>query len=122
MAWVYQQSTGKLSRNGKLVSIGYAGADKGKNNPELQNVTNVGPLPRGKYIITGRPFHHPTTGKYSIRLQPCPSNEMFGRAGFLIHGDSIARPGTASTGCIIMPLRTRQEIWASNDRYLEVIL
>lgn len=87
----------------------------------MEGQQNVGPLPKGKYTITGQPFTHPHTGKYSIRLQPSPDNKMFGRAGFLIHGDSAKHPGSASNGCIILPLPAREEIWKSGDRQLEVV-
>jgi len=64
---------------------------------------------------------HPHTGAYSIRLHPAQGNVMFGRARFLIHGDSAKHPGKASDGCIIMPLFIRHEIWASGDKQVEVI-
>ncbi|MBP2168297.1 hypothetical protein J2125_001489 [Erwinia toletana] len=121
MTWIFQQSTGRLSRDGKLIATGYAGKDGGKNNPELQATADTGPLPRGKYTIIGHPFHHPHTGNYSMRLQPDPSNIMYGRAGFLIHGDSAAHPGSASNGCIVMPLNIRHTIWSSGDRRVEVV-
>jgi len=121
MAWIYQQSTGQLSHNGRLVTQGYAGNKSGYNNPDMQDTPDVGPLPRGIYTITGSPFHHPHTGAYSIRLQPSRDNQMYGRAGFLIHGDSIKDPGNASNGCIILRLNVRKEIWTSGDRQLEVI-
>ncbi|MGK3131451.1 tlde1 domain-containing protein [Pantoea sp. C8B4] len=56
-----------------------------------------------------------------MRLQPAPSNVMYGRAGFLIHGDSVAHPGGASNGCIVMPLNIRHKIWSSGDRQVEVV-
>jgi hypothetical protein len=46
---------------------------------------------------------------------------MFGRSGFLIHGDSIIRPGTASRGCIILAREIREQIAASGDADLEVV-
>jgi len=120
MAWIYQQSTGQLSHNGRLVATGYAGKDEGKNIPDMQDRVDIGPLPRGNYTITN-PFHHPHTGPYSMRLQPSHGNVMYGRAGFLIHGDSIESPGEASNGCIVMPPDVRRRIWTSGDRQLEVI-
>jgi hypothetical protein len=33
-------------------------------------------------------------------LTPDPANDMCGRGGFLIHGDSISHPGDASDWCI----------------------
>ena len=45
---------------------------------------------------------------------------MFGRDGFLIHGDSIVHTGQASQGCIILPRSIREQIAASEDDELEV--
>ncbi len=121
MTWVFQQSTGNLSRNGRFLLKGYAGKGPGKFNPNMEGRPEVGPLSRGKYVITGHPFHHPHTGGYSIRLQPDPGNNMFGRSGFLIHGDSVKHPGQALNGCIILPLPIRQQIWNSGDKQVEVV-
>ncbi len=120
MTRIYHQSSGKLFRNNKLIGNGYAGVGAGKNAPTMQGTADIGPLPRGKYTI-GAPFKHPHTGAYSMRLTPAASNIMYGRSGFLIHGDSTAHPGEASNGCIIMPLNVRHSVWSSGDRNLEVI-
>ena len=37
------------------------------------------------------------------------------------HGDSIAAPGTASDGCVIMPRFARERVWESQDRRLAVV-
>lgn len=132
MPWTFQQSTGNLSRDGVFVADCYSGAGEGKNNPDMQNVPNVGPVPRGSYTITGAEcngeipcdqcggsasHHH---GPFVLRLHPDPGDEMFGRAGFLIHGDNSTH--TASQGCIVTPNRTvRENILASGDLRLQVI-
>lgn len=121
MTWKYDQRSGELSLNGEVYAMGYAGAGEGKNNPDMQHVHNVGPLPRGKYTIVGRPYDTKAHGPFVLRLQPDPCNEMCGRAGFLIHGDSIKNPGTASEGCIIVPRPVREKIWASGDKEVEVV-
>lgn len=36
-----------------------------------------------------------------MRLTPYVENQMCGRDGFMIHGDSSAHPGEASDGCIV---------------------
>jgi hypothetical protein len=46
---------------------------------------------------------------------------MFGRTGFLIHGDSLQHPGRASNGCIILPRPIRDRIAASGDDQLTVV-
>lgn len=120
MTWRYEQVTGRLLYNGDLVAIGYSGAGEGKNNPAMEDVHNVGPTPKGKYEI-GPPVDTTTHGPYVLRLTACAGNDMCGRSGFLIHGDSVSKPGTASQGCIIMPRAVREKIWNSGDHSLEVI-
>lgn len=117
--WVYHQKTGELELDGRFIARGYAGRDKGKNNPAMQNVKGTGPLPRGDYTIES-PRDSKVTGAYVLPLTPDLENEMFGRASFQCHGDSRQNPGTASHGCIIMPRPIRELIWASGDRRLRV--
>lgn len=105
--WIYVQKTGELLRDGSHIVLGYSGFDdpetgqRGKNNPELERVEEVGPIPVGKYLI-GTPHDTLTHGPYVLPLTPDPANEMFGRSAFLMHGDSVVDPGTASRGCIII--------------------
>lgn len=120
MPWVYQQSTGELSYGGVIVGRGYSGHDECKNDPTKQDVPMHGPIPRGIYTI-GDPYNTETHGPVVMRLTPDPANEMFGRAGFLIHGDSVAAPGAASEGCIIMSRPVRLAVAASPERALQVI-
>ena len=121
MTWTYAQKSGVLTHNGKYIKTGYAGFGKGKFNPSMQCVRNVGPLTRGKYIMKELILKHPTCGEYVIRLEPDPSNNMCGRSGFLIHGDSRSHPGSASQGCIILFIKYRKDMWNSGDKILEVI-
>ncbi len=119
--YLYQQSTGILSRDGVPQFTGYAGHGTGVNNPSLQNQHDVGPLPEGVYLMTAL-IDSPHTGLATIILDPDPANQMFGRSGFRIHGDNAAANRTASDGCIIAghaPDRTA--IWNSQDRNLQVI-
>ncbi len=120
MAWIYEQKTGRLVHEGRIVAVGYSGHELGKNNPEAQAVHGVGPIPCGDWEIHGPPFQHETAGPHVLRLQPAPDTQTFGRSGFLIHGDAVDAPGTASHGCIILPRAIRDAIWDSGDRYLTV--
>ena len=81
--------------------VGYAGRGEGKNQPTAQDRAGVVPLPTGVYLV-GAPFAHPRLGPVAFRLTPVPSNAMYGRSAFLIHGDSKERPGQASSGCIVL--------------------
>jgi len=124
MTWIYSQSSGRFTRHhvdGPLVAIGYAGNGGAKNDPLFQHVANSGPIPRGRWTIGGPPFQHPHAGPYTLRLTPVAGTATFGRSGFLIHGESRARPGSASRGCIILARRHREQIWHSGDRNLEVV-
>ncbi|PIT52513.1 tlde1 domain-containing protein [Snodgrassella alvi] len=121
MTWTYSQRTGELKHNGRIITIGYAGRGLGYNKPEMEHLANIGPLPKGKYTIIELIESHRTTGKYSLRLLPASNNKMYGRSGFLIHGDNSKRNGTASHGCIILDLIYRKQMWKSNDRQIEVI-
>lgn len=118
--WTYSQSTGNLSHDGTHVDTGYSGYSVGKNNPAAQAVIDVGPIPQGAWTIAGVIAHTDAHGPYVLILQPDPATATFGRSGFLIHGDSITAPGEASRGCIILGLGTREQIWGSGDRQLQV--
>src|ERR1700694_4527629 len=111
--WTFEQSTGLwLNPAGDEVTHGYAGRDAGKNNPDMQNVKGIGPLPRGLYTA-GAPADDAVVGKYAMRLTPSPANEMFGRTSFFLHGDSMEHPGLASHGCIVLPRALRESFWNS---------
>jgi hypothetical protein len=101
------------------VGNAYAGKGDGKNNPGMEDVANTGPLPKGDYSISN-PFKHPKTGEYTLRLTPDKANEMYGRDGFLIHGDSTKHPGQASEGCIVTPKPNREAIHDSGLRTIHV--
>lgn len=119
--WTYEQKTGRLiSNSGELVGVGYSGSPLAKNNPELQQIRDQGPIPRGMYMISA-PVDTVTHGPYVLPLAPDAANTMFGRSGFLIHGDSVVSPGSASEGCIIMARMVREDVWNSGDHDLKVV-
>jgi hypothetical protein len=118
--WTWRQKDGLMLHDGRALVSGYAGAGEGKNNPAMQNVAKIGPLPVGHYTIT-EPHDSPRTGKYTMNLIPDAHNEMFGRSDFRVHGDSIDKPGTASEGCIVIDHWSREQVWQSGDHELEVI-
>ncbi|SHG71340.1 RHS repeat-associated core domain-containing protein [Fibrobacter sp. UWCM] len=135
LLWEYAQNSGKLTyiddKTGvrTLKAIGYAGKGLGKNNANWdnirggKNIPNSGPLPAGKYTfgpmienyITSRGVSLP----FTMQLIPDPENEMFGRSGFLAHGDNSTH--TASDGCLIFDRAMRKAIDESGDRALQVV-
>lgn len=117
--WEYSQSTGQLKRDGNLISLGYSGFGEGKNNPEMESVPNVGPIPKGLYEISA-PYDTTTHGPLVMALVPQEGTNTFGRSGFLMHGDSIEHPGLASHGCIIVNRVVRVLVGGSGDHWLTV--
>lgn len=118
----YSQSTGEWRDTlGRLLGTGYSGHGPGLNNPAMQNVKDVGPLPAGKYSMGQIIEHDPVVGEFAIPLIPDPANKMFGRDGFFIHGNDAQNDHSASEGCIVLPLTVRQQIWMSLDHELEVV-
>lgn len=125
--WIWEQKHGVLRHDDDFVSFGYSGFGNGKNNPDMENLHDVGPIPKGRYTIetivdgNNNPIDYEHKKAPVFRLVPAESNEMFGRAGFLIHGDSISAPGTASHGCVIENHLIRMQILESGDKELEVV-
>ncbi len=122
MSWTYQQSTGNLTNpNGALAEVGYSGNGIYKNDPASQCVKDHGPIPVGLYAIGPLIPSGGHLGPNVMELTPDPENEMCGRGGFFMHGDSISDPGNASDGCIIMSHNTRLAVAGWGDNQLEVI-
>ena len=137
--WVYQQSSGNLYRHltissdkaetgfpglssATFLGRGYSGNGKGLNNPDMQNVPDVGPIPCGDWYM-GPAYDHPEHGPVTIPLRPEPGTQTFGRDHFLCHGDLKDAPGQfkASKGCMIMPRWIRERMSQSGDHLLRVI-
>ncbi len=123
--WQYQQSSGQLWHNSEAVGVGYSGYGPDKNQPNDESIKDLGPIPCGLYSI-GAPECVPPDpagphGPFILPLTPDPTNAMFGRSGFLIHGDSIESPGFASRGCMIFSRLIRETVAASGDFALTVI-
>lgn len=127
MTWVWRQRAGILSRRidetgcETIVGRGYAGHGEGVNNPDLQHVPNIGPIPRGRWTI-GAPYDSKRVGPFALPLAPYDDTETFGRSAFLIHGDRKTGPAqSASEGCIVLSRELREEIHESSDTDLEVV-
>lgn len=124
--WTYNQTTGELARDGNAQAKGYSGKGRGKNNPSLQGVRGVGPIPRGKWRMVNV-YNSLNVGPFTITLHSLDDasiddrHEATGRSAFRIHGDSIRAPGTASKGCIILPRAVRERMWRSKDHDLLVV-
>ena len=131
----YVQRSGKMfGDNGELLFIAYSGGNKGRNkeginNPAMQEVHCVGPIPRGEYSI-GAPYLDKTTGPHTMTLTPINGTDCFGRDGadhtaFKCHGtnteDAIHGTKTSSEGCICKsPASVRCQIYAG-EKLLTVV-
>lgn len=102
MSFQFKQSTGEFFQDGTLLAMAYSGHGDGVNNPTVQNIRMVGPIPRGRYTIQPA-YVHEHLGPLAMPLVPYSSNEMFMRDGFFIHGDNSKGDRSASEGCIILP-------------------
>lgn len=123
--WTWHQAAGELRHNGKLVSRGYSGKGRGKNNPSMQHMQAMGPIPRGDWKLIDV-YNSKRVGPFAITVHAADGtaddrHDETGRSAFRIHGDSIKAPGTASMGCIILPRAIREQMWRSGDRDLRVV-
>lgn len=125
--WEYSQSTGVMTRvdgvTGKRTDVaeGYAGKGEGLNNPEMQGVMDVGPIPQGKWSI-GNPRDGGEKGPVVMDLLPKPGTDTHGRHSFLIHGDNRKCNYSASEGCIVLsPSDIRRQIGSSGMDELRVV-
>jgi Protein of unknown function (DUF2778) len=94
----------------------YSGAGEGRNNPALEAVPNVGPIPAGDWVIDA-PYDSIKTGPYTLPLYRASGEVVPGnRSAFRIHGDN--KTHDASHGCIIPAdgLRDRKLIWETCER------
>ena len=108
----YKQASGALFKESTTLGTCYSGHGAGVNNPAMENVPMVGPIPVGVYTI-GKPFTHPTCGPEAMRLTPNPGTNDFGRGGFLMDGDNSELNHTASEGCIIAAKVIRNQVMAA---------
>ena len=119
-SWTYKQSTGELFRDGKLIETGYSGVLTNKNNPDREQVRDMGPIPRGTWKIgsTGT-----SRGPLTITLNHISGNSYSrDMRTFRMHGDKRhGVKGFASEGCIIMGPATRLLVSKDHGATLEVV-
>lgn len=118
MSYEFDVRAGVFKHNGMVIDrTAYSGNGAGLNNPDMENVVGVGPLPRGGYEIG--PFTtHPHLGVFVSRLKPLFKTD---RTELDIHGDNEHMNHTASDGCLILPLGVRKMMAASGDTKLSVV-
>ena len=121
--FTYQQTTGHLDGDG-VAGAGYSGHGAGLNNPAMEAVHGVGPIPAGRYRIgpPKDPVDH--LGPLAMPLTPIDGNDAHGRSAFFLHGDNAEANHTASDGCVIMGPTIRAAVnaaRAAGDDILEVV-
>jgi hypothetical protein len=123
MPFTYSQSTGKFSQNGNRIGFGYSGHGRGLNEPTMEGVVGVGPIPAGHWTI-GPAHADGRLGPVVMNLDPVPPFNALGRSLFRIHGDNGKGDHSASDGCIILGPVYRKQIAAAvagGDNSLTVI-
>lgn len=98
----YDQTSGHLTdvtNTPVLLGLCYSGREQGLNNPLFEQQIGLGPIPRGSYTLNQEDV--PRLGPLVFFLIPAITNQMFGRADFFIHWDTVAADFTASEGYIV---------------------
>lgn len=117
---IFNSRTGLFRFSDGTCAIAYSGHGDGINNPSLEAIRGVGPIPVGLWDIMN-PHDSSVTGPYSLPLVPV-EHDAHGRTLFRIHGDNRKGDKSASHGCIIMsPLCLRRKIYQSGVHRLEVV-
>lgn len=118
MSWTYIQSTGAMKFKNSIQGEGYSGHGVGRNNPSLEWMHDVGPIPAGKWKIEKPAYNDTHLGPCVMKLEPV-GHDAHGRTDFRIHGNN--QTNDASHGCIILGPATREMIAHSDDIDLQVI-
>lgn len=101
-------------------AVAYSGHGAGLNNPALERVAGVGPIPRGKWKIVRWEDHHGDLGPQVAILAP-DGWDAHGRSFFRIHGDDEAMNHSASDGCIIASRAIRDAWRATGEMFFTVV-
>src|SRR5690242_17454097 len=116
--WTYSQSTGLLSHDSGYSATCYSGHGTGLNNPAMDAVHSVGPIPRGRWRF-GIFFDHPHLGPMVSALTPV-GHDAHGRTEFFMHGAHTNDHHDSSDGCIIAGPDVRTRVKKSYDTDLTV--
>ena len=116
----YAQKTGELQQDSTHVATGYSGSGSG-NNPAMQNVADVGPIPAGDWTIAGHPPTPPVMVHTFCNFSRTPKPRPSAAADSSCMATPKRHPGSASEGCVILPRDAREQVWNSGDRDLEMV-
>ena len=102
--------------NDQTIGVGYSGKGEARDNTEMEQLKDNGPIPRGNYKVAEivddpKDPRNQKMGPHILRLEPADKEtrdrlDAMNRNGFYIHGGGE----DASTGCIIMGRKVREGI------------
>lgn len=122
---IFDRKAGTLTHEGSPQPFArgiWSGHGQAHNNPAMEKVQKIGPLPAGIYGIGVLEAQHGHLGRDVMALTPLPGTNTFGRSAFYMHGDSDGDVDfSASEGCIIAPHNIRILVNAMTDRRIKVI-
>lgn len=123
MQYTFYQNTGRFvggSGEWRIDTRGYSGNHKGRNNPSMQCVSNVGPAPAGQYRLDFcKDVMHGTVPRpCSFYMKPLNEKQMCGITEIMIHGcqcgtkgDTTAPPvDGCSAGCVVINHENRKKL------------
>lgn len=118
----YRQAPPRMTHDGQVMPSRalYSGHADGLNNPNMEAVKMMGPIPRGRWRIVQWDDHHGSLGPIVAILEPV-GHDALGRSEFRIHGDNPLDNFTGSDGCIVADHNLRVAMRASGDMDLEVL-
>jgi hypothetical protein len=129
--WHYFSDRGWIDKDGILVSKDcYSGNGLGFNNPAMETVVDVGPIPSGLWKIERPPYTDPKLGPYVLKLSPATPEFRariiaMGRNPdtFRCHGKPLPPKdiNSGSDGCICADAVCRTRIYQSGDIDLAVV-
>ncbi len=87
----YEISTGQIydGTMNPVGSPGYSGFPPHVNDADAIQLADIGPIPTGLWNMVEMITKGAAQGPYVIRLEPAPGTLVYGRSGFLCHGDGL---------------------------------
>lgn len=123
MSFTYRQVDPAIFSDGEELTGSpiYSGHGEGLNNPAMEAVHNVGPIPAGRWHIQSWQDNYENKGSVVAILLPV-GHDAHGRSGFLIHGPHADDHFDSSDGCIIAPHSVRQQMRDNGSSDLLVVM
>lgn len=101
---IYDRPNGNLLRDTLRIGKCYSGSGAGLDNPKMEAVHNIGPIPAGDYRLERCSPEEIATmhkGPDVYRLVALDPEKLLGRSGFMFHWDNKNQDFSGSEGCIL---------------------